>query len=333
MKRTKVLWLGGAACALVSTVIAQTPKTAPPTAKPAAAPRNGQARSGNVRLRNHPQGRAIADHAAGTYQLLRDVVVTQDGEDFILYADDVVYNERTNEAVARGNLRVETRDSTITANLIRADFDAKMIYCIGKVVMKSHGEKDGIQPVPDKNGRGGRSLRQEVLHKPSSLTCDRIDYSYENQEARLAGNIRMRQGENFGTCELIIFDEANNIAQLMGSVEFTNGDKQTIKTRDLTVWIDSNISESRKITSLDIPVKRNEKTGAATQGKTKFAPPPLIPNDVMQEFGRKPQPLPTLAAPAPEDAALAEPANTPVPGTNTSTPTVAAPVEREAAGG
>jgi lipopolysaccharide assembly outer membrane protein LptD (OstA) len=248
-----------------------------------------------VLIRNHPQGRALWDQTQGIQRLTRDVVVTQEGEDFILYCQELTHNQRTNEAVARGNLRVETRDSTITATVLRADFDAKMMYLSGNVVMKSHGDKDGIQVGGQKNNTGdGRNLRQEVLHKASSLTCDRVDYSYENREARLAGNIRLRQDKSFGTCEQILFDEENNVAQLLGKVEFTNAQGQTIRTRNLTIWIDANTIETKNMTTVEIPANKNNKPAGPPAPKTTFAPPPVLPNDLRQEFGRKPAPLAPL---------------------------------------
>jgi lipopolysaccharide assembly outer membrane protein LptD (OstA) len=321
MKRSVVFCLSSIACVLTSAVIAQTPKKAP--VKPAAAP--AAQRVGNVRIRN--QGSGVYDQAQAVHRLTRNVVVTQDGEDFILYCQELVFNERTNEAVARGNLRIETRDSTIIGNSLRADFTAKMFYLTGTVVMKSHGEKDGIQAT-ENTGSAARSLRGEVLNKASSLTCDRIDYSYENRQGRLSGNIRMRQGQNFGTCEQIVFDEERNVAELLGNVKFTDDKGQSFNTRKLIIWIDENKIESERPVRIEIPVKNERNTPAAPARK--FGTPPALPPDVLNEFRGKVPPIPPVS----DDDEPAEEASTSAP-TPRATETVEAPAASttEPAGG
>ena len=278
------------------------PKSA---AKSIATKTTGGDRTGNVHIRNHPAGRATYDQAKGIHRLWRDVRVTQDGEDFILYCDELTYFENTNTAIAKGNPRVETRDSTIRSTTIRADFDAKIIFLEDKVVMNSHGEKDGIQPIAaNANGKKARSLRGEVLHKPSTLRCNRIDYRYEIREATLSGDILMRQGENTGTCEQIVFDEANNIAQLQGAVSFVDGKKQTIKARNLTIWIDDNVIETTERVQVDIPRTQKAKTGddAKTPAvKRNFGKAPSI-DDAINGAGAAPAPIPPLVnKPEPAD--------------------------------
>lgn len=262
-------------------------------------------RNGDVHIVNdRVNGRATYDQAQGIHRLVRDVRVTQDGEDFILYCDQLTYFEKTNIAQATGNPRIETRDSTILATSIRAEFDSKIIYLEGKVVMKSHGENDGIQPIspssPDK--KKPQNLRGEVLHKASTLRCDRIDYRYENREAILHGNILMRQGDNTGTCEQIVFDEANNIAQLKGQVSFTNGEKQTIKARNLVIWIDDNVVETKERVRVDIPRGGKDKPKTSSP-KQDFGKAPRI-DEALKDAGAPPPPIPPVSnAPDPDDVA------------------------------
>lgn len=293
-----------------SASVAQTAasKGSAKVARPAAPAKAGSGdRTGDVHIRNHPAGRAAYDQAKGIHRLWRDVRVTQDNEDFILYSDELTYHEKTNEAFAKGSPRVETRDSTILATSMRADFDNKIIYLEGNVVMKSHGESDGIQPIAPgaDEKKKSRSLRGEVLHKPSTLRCNQIDYRYEIQEATLSGDILMRQGDNTGTCKQIVFDEANNIARLIGEVSFTNGERQTIKARNLTIWIDDNIIETKERVRVDIP--RTQKDAAKKPAvKQNFGKAPSI-DDALSDVSRRPAPIPpvTIAPETDEDAAPA----------------------------
>ena len=212
-----------------------TQSQAQPTTQ--AAPISGATKDrapGAVRLTN--EGEVNRDLEREVRHAVRHVQVCQEGEDFIFYADEVTQFEKDNIALARLNMRVESRDSTIIGDLLRADFSDKRMTLTGNVVMKSHGKGDGL-----KGSEGAKSVRGEVLHKPSTLSCDRLDYNYETKQATLSGNIRMRQGENFGTCDRILFDEGRNIVRLIGNVSFVNGDRQIIKVPEMTIWIDKNI--------------------------------------------------------------------------------------------
>lgn len=258
-------------------------------------------RNGAINIRNDKvNGTGFFDLKNGVRRLTKDVVVTQDGEDFILYADELTHYEKQNVAVARQNLRVESRDSTITGKVMRADFDTKTITLTENVLMRSHGESDGVQSTTD-DKKAGRSLRGEVLHKASSLTCDRIDYDYENQQALLTGNIRMRQGDRFGTCDQIVFDEAKNIVRLIGNVKFIDGNRQTFNVPELTLYIDEDRVIAPKNITLRIPNPRGENAGKPRKPAVEFAPVPSLPDEVLNDPALQPLPTPRAAAPVLQD--------------------------------
>ena len=289
--------------------ISQAQPAQPAPAKAAPSDRNGA-----IRIRNDKaRGTAFVDLKNGVRRLTKDVVVTQEGEDFILYADELTHYEKQNVAIARAlsgqMVRVESGDSTITGKVMRADFDSKTITLTEDVLMRSHGESDGVQATADEK-KAGRSLRGEVLHKASSLTCDRIDYNYENQQALLTGNIRMRQGDNFGTCDQIVFDEARNIAHLIGNVKFTNGKRQTFNTPDLTLYIDEDkISAPDAI--LVIPNPKGENADKPRAPKVEFAPPPSLPKEILEDPALQPRPTPKAATPVLDDEKAAAPTTNP----------------------
>jgi lipopolysaccharide export system protein LptA len=255
-------------------------------------------KSGKVRLRNSPAGTAITDMNSGVSQITRDVVVTQDGEDFILELQKITYNENTNEAVGSGRLKIRSRDSTITGTTLRADFDAKVITIMGNVVMNSHGQGNGLK------------ASNNIKRKPSKITCDRVDYNYENRQAVLTGNIRMEQDKNVGTCERIDYDEDRNYAKLKGTVLFTNAKGQAIRSSDVEVWIDEYIVKTQNRTVIESPDER-KRTTRAVDPKQTVAAPPAIPN--VEEFSRPLPPPPTPAPPAPEADETPAPATSQAP--------------------
>jgi len=267
-----------------------------PVAAPGATPAPG---SGLVTIRNAPTGTVIYDDTTEIARMTKDVRVTQAGEDFILYADDLTYNRLKNQAVATGNLRVETRDSTLTGLKIFADFNTRIITVTGSVVISSHGKQDGI--AADKKG-----FRDQLSHKPSTLICDKVDWDYEIHQATVTGNIQMIQADNRGTCDRIIYDEQKNVSDLEGDVHFSDGKKRTFLCNQLTVYMDANKVDSSEPCTISFP-RDVDVTGTPAPAKTPvdFGPPPDIsPNDVNQ-FNTGGTPTPTAATPTPAATAKA----------------------------
>lgn len=277
--------LSGATVAAVSAQVGKTP------AAPSAT------RDGNMIIRNSPSGTGVYDDTTGIARLTKDVTIVQVGEDFILYAQDLTYNKPKNQAVATGSLRVETRDSTVRGDRIFADFDKKVITIMGNVVINTHGKGDGITG----NGRG---FKTEYARKPSKILCDRADWNYEDREAVLTGHLRMTQGSNSGTCDRIIYDEEQNVAQLMGGVRFRNEENQVFNTPDLVIYIDEG-RISTKFTSLTFGARpKTSATPRPTKKTPRFGTPPKISDEQIKQFDITPPPIPT---PRPE------PTEAPVP--------------------
>ncbi|PQV65328.1 Lipopolysaccharide-assembly, LptC-related [Abditibacterium utsteinense] len=282
--------------ALFAAVYAQGAKKPAPkaAAKVPAAPSTIQ--NGNVRL-NGENG--DFNDATGIGHLTKNVTVTQVGEDFILYAQDLLYNRKENRAIATGNLRVDTADSTIRGARIDADFDTKTIIITGNVTITTHGKKDGII--------GNREdLRAKLQQKPARILCERADWDYEERQATITGNVRMTQEENSGTCERILYDEPQHVAQLIGRVRFVDKNGRIFNTPNLTIYINQS-----RIVAKNPRMGFNRPSNAVSQPQApkvpvlKVQPPPQISNEDLKQFDVKPPPLPT---PRPEPTEIPTPA-------------------------
>ena len=256
---------------------------------PGATPTPG---SGLVTIRNAPSGNVIYDDATEIARMTKDVTVTQAGEDFILYADNLTYNRLKNQAVALGHLRVETRDSTLTGLKIFADFNTRIITVTGSVVISSHGKQDGI--AADKKG-----FRDQLSHKPSTLICDNVDWDYEVHQATVTGHISMIQADNRGTCDRIIYDEQKNVSDLEGNVKFSDGKKRNFLCSQLTVFMDDNKVDSTQPCTISFP-RDTEVSDTPVPAKTPmaFGPPPVISPDDVNQFNTSATPTPTAPATA-----------------------------------
>jgi lipopolysaccharide assembly outer membrane protein LptD (OstA) len=223
---------------------------------------------------------------SATFILKGNVVVRQDGEDMVMHSDNAVYKRDSNTATASGNLKVDTRDSTITGLKLNADFDAKHVIITEDVFMRSHGEKDGL---PDKekikkdSSKDPAAAVDALSHKPSNMWCDKIDFNYDIQEALVTGNIKIKQEKTNGTCEQVVFDEANNRAKLQGKVNFVDDEGQKFLCELMYVWFDTgNIKVPGKYTFTS-PRKENktDKTepdkSPTSQEKSSFPDEPTLP--------------------------------------------------------
>ncbi len=266
-----------------------------PAAKTAAKPAKG---TGQVILTSrggqHDDGRGVT-------KLTGSVVVRQEGEAFVLRADSVTYNRDANQAVATGNLVVETKDSTITGMSLRADFDTKHIYIRDNVEMNSHGKTDGMKKT---TSRGPGDTVGDITHKPSKMLCNTIDYNYEISEALVTGNIRMKQENSSGTCRQIVFDEENNVAELSGDVSFTDKKQQTFQVEKLIVWFDSDKLDFQGPVTMrgrndDDPKAADPKKPApARQTKKNFGGPPVVPDLEKEPVDEKTPDKPAETKPA-----------------------------------
>lgn len=271
---------------------------------------------GGVTIGNAPGGTTTYDEARGLAHLTKDVVVTQKAEDVVMYAQDATYNRVRNMANASGQLRVETRDSTIRGKLLFADFNARRATITGDVVITSHGKNDGV----------AAGFRGEAQKKPIKITADRVDWDYDTHQAIITGNIKITQGVNSGTCESIFYDEAKNIVQLRGRSFFGDNRNRTFLGQDLLIYIDAGTVTSKEPVRIKFKEGDEMMNGAAPAATRRpkttvsFPAAPKLPQGVIDDVVSAP-PLPT---PRSSPTATEEPLPTPRPDDVTdATPTAA----------
>ena len=277
--------------------------------------------TGNVIIRNSPQGTAEYDDKLGIARLTKDVTVVQTGEKFILRSQILTYSRPQNTALATGSLRIDTRDSTLRGEQLRGDFDGKTFYLDGNVVISAHGKKDGVAP-------DSKNLRSELESKPVKIACNQAVWDYDTQQATLGGNIRMVQEKTVGTCDRIKYDERQNIVLLEGGVRFTDAGGNTIESDEIVFYVDSG-----RVVIKGGPAGRPElkfpNRDFNTPGKTAkvtpkpretYAPPPTIPDNILDQFNRTPAPI---APPRARTTATPEPTEAPEPDEVVTEPTTA----------
>ena len=248
---------------------------------------------------NFGADQSVFDDQRGVGSFSGNVTATQQGEDFILYAQEAVWNRGPNTASASKELRIETRESTIRAENLYADFNSKVFQLSGSVRITSYGENDGVAP------EAAAKRREKDGRKPVRIACERLDWNYDTRQATLVGNIRIVQEDSVGTCDQIIYDEPKNAARLIGNVRFGNSKRQQFLANELLLYIDSGLVQTDAGVRVTGPVDNAaDKPNVAPKPVTAFPAPAAIGTDValptpppdIDKF--LPKPKPKAAAPA-----------------------------------
>ena len=295
------------ACALAATpalILAQAPAQAAPA--PAVAP----VVQGDVVIRG---GAASYTDPDGIAVLTGGVTVVQTGNEFRLSAQRVVSSVVKNQATATGDLKVETRNSTIRGGQLFGDFGKKLLSISGNVVISAYDK-----------GNGMNGFRSKTARKPVRIACDRLDWNYATRQATLVGNLRIVQDNNSGTCDKIVYDENNNKVHLMGNVRFGNSQRQQFVGDSIVIFIDKGLVQAPQgvviRSGVDAPATTPARPApaivfpgatnpAAPAANGLPAPPPPIESLVPKSTPLV-RPRPSLAppaAPAPKDKDDAKP--------------------------
>ncbi len=143
------------------------------------------------------KGPARSDLKNDMHWLSGDVVFTQ--EDTKLFCDEATFNGKENTAQAKGHLRiVNDETTTITGNLVTADFD--------------------------------RELAVKTI-----LTCDKIEYYYGEGRAVATGNLKVLHDKWTITGDEAVYLEKDEVATITGNVKAVDEEGRTIQCPKATV--------------------------------------------------------------------------------------------------
>jgi hypothetical protein len=152
--------------------------------------------------------------------------------------------------------------------------------------MTTRGKGDGIA-----GNRQG--FRAQLSQKTAKIVSARADWDYEDRQGVMTGNIRMTQGDNSGTCERINYDEAGNVAQLVGNVRFRDNKNRVFNAPNLTIYInESRIVAENPVLSFEPDRKPTPKPAAPRTRILEVKPPPVISEEDMKLFANT---APTVA--------------------------------------
>ncbi len=159
------------------------------------------------------------DPVEAMYYLTGNVVFSH--QDIKLYCDEAVYDYDENSAVATGNPRVETPETTMTGDVIEADFDDEVAVIAGSVTAITQRKKEGGEEGEEAEEEDGEPRRlEDYWEKKTTITCDRIVYEYAEEVRRATATERVKavQEDKTAYADKAVYEENRDLITLTGDV-------------------------------------------------------------------------------------------------------------------
>ncbi len=223
-------------------------------------------------------------------------------KDAHLYCDEAQYDEENDTARAVGHLKLVTPDTTVTGDLITADFDEEVADITSNVRLVTQRKKkaneedekgaaegeaaETVEPAEQDAGakeeEGRPKKLDEYREKLTTVTCEKIRYWYEEKRAVATGNIVAVQEDKTCYADEGTYLEEEDTLTLTGSpvrVVMENGNrfetnKVTVDVEGDRIWTEGPFSGIFKREK-----KEEQPPPAPTEGQPVGAPeaPPETP--------------------------------------------------------
>ena len=194
--------------------------------------------------------------ASSTFYARGNVVFAH--KDVHVYCDEGDYHEDTDKAEARGHLRATDPSSTVTGDLMEADFGRELVIITGNVTIltrqkenqaaegkgevsqrkpKATGKPAGdAKPAADGNAPGDTAKPptadktkpdkqtdddiEEMKHKLTTITCERVEYWYADDVKRMIATPRVKAVQEGKTAwaDRAVYDDISRLVTLTGNV-------------------------------------------------------------------------------------------------------------------
>lgn len=160
------------------------------------------------------------DPAEAMYYLDGNVVFSH--KEIKLHCDEAVYDYDNNSAVATGNPKVVDPETTITGDVIEADFEAEVATIVDNVTAVTQKRpEEGEEPAPEAEGdeEPPRNF-EELREKRTTITCEKIvhEYADEVQRTTATGRVKAVQEDKTVYADKAVNEEKENLITLTGDV-------------------------------------------------------------------------------------------------------------------
>ena len=215
------------------------------------------------------------DNKTKDYSLTGGVVLRH--EDGVLRAQTVQMNSETKQGFAVGDLSFADQQTTLTANRMEIDFDARTAVFKGDVRMvtqkkpeatgesgetaqpgtpaspgadtkqaeakpEAAGDQAAVQPKDQAAADAKDKSEKEKPFKEywqdrTEIRCPELEYSYREHRAVARGGITARQKDRTGRADEAVYTDRDELLVLSGNVEMKNERGETFRAKKITISV------------------------------------------------------------------------------------------------
>ncbi len=181
------------------------------------------------------------DPSEAMYYLDGNVVFSH--KDIKLYCDEAVYDYDENSAVAKGNPKVVDPETTITGDLIEANFDDEVATVSGNVTAVTQKKpEEGEEPAADETQGDDEPPRDlsELQEKLTTITAPRVVYEYADEVGRTTatGRVKAVQEDKTVYADQAVYEEKTEIITLTGDVRIITDKGDELRCPSAVISID-----------------------------------------------------------------------------------------------
>jgi len=215
------------------------------------------------------------DPAEAVYHLSGNVVFSH--RDIKLYCDEATYDYDENSAIATGNPRVVTEDTTVTGTVIEADFDAEVVTIADNVTVVTQRRRENGQQETASNEEP-RSI-EDYWEKKTTITCNRIVYEYADDVKRITatGRVKAVQEDKTAYADQAVYQELEDLITLTGNVRVITDRGDEFRCPRAVISVAEDWIRAEQVTGVG---KRREKK---EEGQTEESSAQEAPNDQSQQ--------------------------------------------------
>ncbi len=148
-------------------------------------------------------------------------------KDTTLTSDKVTYDKQTKTAVSPGKLTITNPECDITGDKGTAYFEKRLGVVEGSVEMLLKPKKDETL---DKDSVKAR------MTEPTTVTCPKLEYLYSSKIATASGGVLFKQPKRSARADKAVYDGKKELLVLTGSpVDGIDEDGQTFKAPKVTI--------------------------------------------------------------------------------------------------
>lgn len=195
------------------------------------------------------------DAGAGMYYLTGNVVISH--KDIKLYCDRATYDYDNNSAVAEGNPRVVNPDTTVTGDLIEADFEDEIATISGNVIAVTQRKKpESEQQADEGEKREGEVPRDldELREKLTTITCPKVVYRYSEdvKTVHATGRIKAVQEDKTLYADEALYEELKDIVTLTGDVRVITDRGDEFRCPKAVISVEEDWLQAENITGVAV---------------------------------------------------------------------------------